>query len=336
MTHKNDATTSATMAHPNRSDNLPSLLLQSHISASNPEAQDLSEAEMIHKDALDAAQAEHERVREAALLAFELHQLREEQKIIREREDKLKEYEREQRERDRILREQENKLRELEKEERERQRRESELAERNAKLRELRRTSAKPSPADPTPQSPNGTDPSHLESSQNAQTFPMQSSINSQPPSAQETLSISRTPSNPTVTREPIASQPQARVTLQQAAYVSQPIEPQSQPSQPITTQHQPTAGPLLASEQPANRVVAQYILPGTQQYLEIHSRLKKLRTFMTDQAKQNPELKKRMGEMRREIRKSVGQLTEGRGANRQPVHSPRHTAICVLTNFYR
>src|SRR5580700_11768529 len=120
MTHKNDATTAVTMAHPNRSDDLPSLLSRSHISASNPEVQELSEAEMIHKDALDAAQAEHERVREAALLAFELHQLRQEQKVIREREDKLKEYEREQRERDSILREQENRLRELEKEERER------------------------------------------------------------------------------------------------------------------------------------------------------------------------------------------------------------------------
>jgi nucleoporin GLE1 len=43
----------------------------------------------------------------------------------------------------------------------------------------------------------------------------------------------------------------------------------------------------------------------------------------MTDEAKQNLELKRRVGEMRREIRKSVGQLTEGRGANRQPVHKP-------------
>jgi nucleoporin GLE1 len=329
MAHKSDATTATTMAHPNRGDDLPSLLSRSHITASNPEAQDLSKAEMVHKDALDAAQAEHERVREAALLAFELHQLREGQRIIQEREKKLKEYEREQRERDSILRDQENRLTELEKEERERQRRESELAERDAKLRELKRTSIKPLPVDPTPQSQNDTEPSHLESSQNVQTLLPQGNINSRPPPTQETPPIA-------VARESIAPQqqsPQVRGVPQQAAQISQPAQPQSQPSQPIRTQHQPATRPQPPFKPPA---VAQYTLPRTQQYLEIHNRLKKLRTFMADQAKQSPELKKRMGEMRREIRKSVGQLTEGKGANRQPVHIPRHTAICFLTNFYR
>jgi len=38
------------------------------------------------------------------------------------------------------------------------------------------------------------------------------------------------------------------------------------------------------------------------------------LRKFMADQAKTNPALKGRMGDMRREIRKSVGQLTVTQG----------------------
>lgn len=48
--------------------------------------------------------------------------------------------------------------------------------------------------------------------------------------------------------------------------------------------------------------------------HAEIHKNLKALRKFMVDQAKTNPALKERMGDMRREIRKSVGQLTVASG----------------------
>ena len=54
--------------------------------------------------------------------------------------------------------------------------------------------------------------------------------------------------------------------------------------------------------------------------YLEIHRALKELRKFMTAQAKQNAQLKGSMGDMRREIRKSVGQLRDGKGANKVQV----------------
>nr|6B4G_A Chain A, Nucleoporin GLE1 [Thermochaetoides thermophila DSM 1495]6B4G_C Chain C, Nucleoporin GLE1 [Thermochaetoides thermophila DSM 1495]6B4G_E Chain E, Nucleoporin GLE1 [Thermochaetoides thermophila DSM 1495]6B4G_G Chain G, Nucleoporin GLE1 [Thermochaetoides thermophila DSM 1495]6B4H_A Chain A, Nucleoporin GLE1 [Thermochaetoides thermophila DSM 1495]6B4H_C Chain C, Nucleoporin GLE1 [Thermochaetoides thermophila DSM 1495] len=46
--------------------------------------------------------------------------------------------------------------------------------------------------------------------------------------------------------------------------------------------------------------------------YVEIHRNLKGLRKYMAEQAKTNLKLKQRMGDMRREIRKSVGQLTTG------------------------
>ncbi|KZF26476.1 GLE1-domain-containing protein [Xylona heveae TC161] len=55
------------------------------------------------------------------------------------------------------------------------------------------------------------------------------------------------------------------------------------------------------------------------QQYAQLHRRLKELRSFMVQQSKQNPVLKKNMGDMRREIKKCVGQLTEGKGTNRIP-----------------
>lgn len=54
--------------------------------------------------------------------------------------------------------------------------------------------------------------------------------------------------------------------------------------------------------------------------YLEIHRALKEFRKFMTTQAKQNAQLKGVMGDMRREIRKSVGQLRDGKGANKVQV----------------
>ncbi|KAI9676982.1 MAG: hypothetical protein M1817_006821 [Caeruleum heppii] len=53
--------------------------------------------------------------------------------------------------------------------------------------------------------------------------------------------------------------------------------------------------------------------------YTSLHQKLKQLRSNMTIQSKKNPALKSMMGDMRREIRKCVGQLTEGKGANRGP-----------------
>lgn len=93
----------------------------------------------------------------------------------------------------------------------------------------------------------------------------------------------------------------------------------------------------------PANQQLAP--IPGTtrnqqweaehQSYLEIHQRLKDLRKFMTAQAKQSPELKRAMGDMRREMKKSVGQLREGKGANKIPVCRNQHTLGSVLTFFW-
>ncbi|KAL9582359.1 MAG: hypothetical protein Q9212_003339 [Teloschistes hypoglaucus] len=55
------------------------------------------------------------------------------------------------------------------------------------------------------------------------------------------------------------------------------------------------------------------------QRYLQIHKTLKEMRAFMLNQAQQNPKLKSRMGDMRREIKKSIGQLREGKGLNSKP-----------------
>lgn len=54
--------------------------------------------------------------------------------------------------------------------------------------------------------------------------------------------------------------------------------------------------------------------------YLEIHQDLKKFRASMKEDAKQNPDLKTRMNNLRRQLRKCVSQLTNVKGANKKPV----------------
>lgn len=54
--------------------------------------------------------------------------------------------------------------------------------------------------------------------------------------------------------------------------------------------------------------------------YLAIHRNLKESRKYLTLEASKSPQVKQQMGEMRRELKKCIGQLTEGKGANRGPV----------------
>lgn len=101
------------------------------------------------------------------------------------------------------------------------------------------------------------------------------------------------------------------------AAQAQQPKEPAQAP-QPIILETAPSVPSHIMSSTPhvdTDREVEH------QRYQAIHKRLKEMRRFMIAQGKLKPDLKKRMGDMRREIKKCVGQLTEGKGANRAPVH---------------
>ena len=66
--------------------------------------------------------------------------------------------------------------------------------------------------------------------------------------------------------------------------------------------------------------------------YLQIHQDLKKLRGFMMEQSKLNPQLKQAMGEKRREIRKRVGQLTEDKKANQEAMRHIRTLLIASMS----
>ncbi|KAI9824965.1 MAG: hypothetical protein M1826_007217 [Phylliscum demangeonii] len=81
-----------------------------------------------------------------------------------------------------------------------------------------------------------------------------------------------------------------------------------------------PPAAPQLAADPSGgNRVQIMLADRDHQQYLEIHRRLKQLRRAMDNAGRLNPELKLKAGNMRREIRKSVGQLAQGKGADKIP-----------------
>ncbi|KAH0557195.1 hypothetical protein GP486_005015 [Trichoglossum hirsutum] len=55
-------------------------------------------------------------------------------------------------------------------------------------------------------------------------------------------------------------------------------------------------------------------------EYLRLHALLKGFRSWLTRHAKEHPAFKAKMGDMRREIKKTVGQLTVGKNANREPL----------------
>ena len=118
------------------------------------------------------------------------------------------------------------------------------------------------------------------------------------------------------------------------AAQKSRP-EPVSQTPLPVPAPalaSAPTAAPAVQQSTPTTQPIQDTQLEAEHsRYLEIHRALKELRKFMTAQAKQNAQLKEAMGDMRREIRKSVGQLRDGKGANRVQVFlsSPFQFDLC-------
>ncbi|OJI90831.1 hypothetical protein ASPTUDRAFT_114620 [Aspergillus tubingensis CBS 134.48] len=60
--------------------------------------------------------------------------------------------------------------------------------------------------------------------------------------------------------------------------------------------------------------------------YVELHQHLKKFRQYLKNEAKTNAIVKQNMGDMRRTIKKCVGQLREGKGANKTQLQEIRTT----------
>ncbi|QQK46849.1 GLE1-like [Penicillium digitatum] len=72
------------------------------------------------------------------------------------------------------------------------------------------------------------------------------------------------------------------------------------------------------------------------QRYVELHKTLKGMRKWLKDIGQAQPDLKATMGNLRRSIKKSVGQLRAGTGANKQQVQNPFLTigCLCLDTDY--
>lgn len=70
------------------------------------------------------------------------------------------------------------------------------------------------------------------------------------------------------------------------------------------------------------------------ERYLKLHAHLKEFRSYMRAQTKSNALLKQHMGDMRRTIRKCVGQLVaDDKTANQKPVSTARNFALSLTGN---
>jgi nucleoporin GLE1 len=246
--------------------------------------------ELNHRDALAAAQLEHDRVRQAAIRVYELHELQEEHK--------------------RIIAE--------ERREEERLKAEAAVVAEEKRLRELKAKTVPHLPPEPAPQPPppakqEPTKTNGITQIKDATPAidakkPVASPTTGPAPASGTTASFTETkPSNPFGTAQP-ASQSQLQkpngATTQSAAPAA-------------TTIPQPAAKSAAPAVQPVQSKPA----PSIDRYSQIHQELKKLRKELQAQSKvPGSPLKGRLGAARREIRVAIGQLTGGKGANAQPV----------------
>jgi nucleoporin GLE1 len=275
-------------------------------------------SELNHRDALAAAHAEHDRVRETAIRVFELHGLQEEQR--------------------RILSEQQK--------EQERLRIEAQLVAEEKRLRALRAQKVPRLPPEPEILEPQ---PAHT---------PLPTAVNGTSKALTTTPATFKAATPPPPTTTNTNSTPSLRQLFNTPAKSSPLATPNPfkfpQTNGQASTSLPPTPNPLKSATQSANElpknldgsiswgsthskehtpkaVQVQQAAPQPQvaaapdRYLQIHRELKKLRKDVMEQGK-FPPLKGKLGEMRRDIRKSIGQLTDVKGANSKPVSSRHQT----------
>lgn len=240
--------------------------------------------ESTHRDALAAAQEEHNRVREAAIRVYELHELKEAHERI------LKEERREQ----------------------ERLKAEAKIAAEQKRLQELRaKTIPKPAPPPPEPE-PAPVQPVQPPPEKAAPHKVAEAKAPTEPPKQE-----------PVKQETPPVSNPQTNGLFSNVAKPTQSSNPQPTSTaapKPSLFEVQPQATPAAAA--PKTISAAQIPQdPILERYVQIHQALKKLRKDITALSKTpGSPLKGTMGTYRREIRVAIGQLTSGKGANVQPV----------------
>ncbi|KAK3297462.1 GLE1-like protein-domain-containing protein [Chaetomium fimeti] len=242
-------------------------------------------SEARHRYLLETAKREHDRVREEA------------ERVYREQ----------------LQREERQRLFDARRKEEERIKLEEALAADRARLNELKaKKIAIPAPLpDPEPHvvpTVNGNAPAASLPTNNASTQP--NGATSQRPMTVPAVPVpgAHVPKPPTA---PIPARTQSQTPVAVAHKTPEPVKPANSVlgiNGLLNNTSQPNGA---TSDSGTSRSAAQ---PSTQsrpdRHAEIHKNLKILRKSMADQAKTNAALKGRMGDMRREIRKSVGQLT--------------------------
>lgn len=263
--------------------------------------------ELSHKDALTAAQAEHDRVREAAIRVYHSYELQAETKRIEEEQKSIREHQR--------IEEQRIRQEELLRAEQER-------------LRALKAKTVPPLPPQPDPPAP----PKPVtEAKPVAPPAPVEAPKTAAAAATSATQPAKTEPEGPIPAKanagfgglqngtngsQPI-SQPQVKANPFGAASPS--LFTQSKPN-PFTSatkapEPQPNGtAPAPAAAQPVQQP------PTSDRYVAIHQNLKKLRASIAQQAKTSPALKTRLGDMRRELRKNMGQLVSEKGGNKSQV----------------
>ncbi|KAK2602556.1 hypothetical protein N8I77_009074 [Diaporthe amygdali] len=242
-------------------------------------------SETNHKDALAAAAAEHDRIRAKAIHTLYVH----EQNLQREQ---LLEQARQQRERARV--EEANALAAQEKIKAEEARLRAEQAarEEQERLREIAAKKIPPLPPLPTPkieQQPTASQP--------------QASVPSASTTAQTPAAPAKPSPSPQSSLQPLAQGRAAAATVNGSATLKPPnANAFAAPSPTPAPAPKTTAAPHDAKRQRAT---------------EIHKSLKQLRAAMASQASQNKALKSRSGDLRRELRKVIGQLSLDKDGNK-------------------
>ncbi|KAI1262527.1 GLE1-domain-containing protein [Xylariaceae sp. FL1019] len=253
--------------------------------------------ELNHKDALDLARLEHERVRLAALRVYEDHENEEHKRRL-------------QLEKHRIKIEQQK--------EEERLRNEESLRNEEQRLRELKAKTIPQLPPEPTPQpAPTAATPAPTTQTNG---FGGASGLFGQPAKPQALQPVLLNGQSP-------AQTPPVQTNGFKPSSATSPFPPPTaaqdttKPSSALTSVNtanavQPATTPQAAI--PASSGSRSSVDPDGERYVEIHQNLKKLRQSMMQQAKMEPQFKARMGDMRREIRKYLGQLVQSKPLNKE------------------
>ncbi|GAW18912.1 hypothetical protein ANO14919_083950 [Xylariales sp. No.14919] len=254
--------------------------------------------ELSHQDALAAAQAEHERVRHAAIRVFKDHESKEEHRRLQERQDIIIQQQR--REEERI-------------------RNEERLRAEEERLRALKLQTVPKLPPEAPPASPNSTSTPQSNGSGPLNSITATNLANKQDP----ILPKGKEP--PAYAPQPLSNAPTLPVN---GTKVIQPVTSQSLPLEHVVPTKpslftvpapaDPLSKPLAPQHNGLSTISTSKI--SADRYVVIHQSLKKLRTSLAEQAKSLPLLKARMGDMRREMRKSLGQIVTEKGGNRKQI----------------